>query len=120
MIPKTLDEFVVWKLTAVNPNETLRWTDADIKRDAEHDLGKGLSRELTKTLKRLVAQGQIKKFGRHYQLPNKRVYTRYKPADIAPLELTEETKQMTRRMQSAARIHREQKKRMLQSKEVRW
>ena len=120
MIPKTLDEFVIWKVTAVNPDETVRWTETDIKRDADHDLGKGVARALPKTLKSLVAKGQIKKVGRHYQLPNKRVYTRYKPANLRPLELTEETKQITRRMQAAARIHREQKKRMLESKEVRW
>lgn len=120
MIPKTLDEFVIWRLTAVNPEETLKCTDADIKRDADNDLGKIKMTDLSKSLKGLMTKGQIVKKGRHYQLPDKRVYSRKSPLPILKLELSEATKQMQARMQSAARLYREQKKRLLQGDEVAW
>ena len=108
MIPKNLRDFILWKLTAVNPKETHLHTAEDLKRDGRHDLSKGVmtARALSQTLKMLVAEGRIVKKGSYYQLANKRPYKDRIPADTPPLVLTAETKAMQARMEAAAKAQR--------------
>ena len=102
MIPKDLRDFILWKLTAVNPKETHLHTEADLNRDGDFDLGKGNMRPLSKMLKKLVAEKRIVKHGAHYGLAGKRPYKNRYPESVPPLVLTAETKAMQARMDDAA------------------
>ena len=73
-IPKELDKWIMWKVTAINPSLTHAWSEAQLMEDARYDLGRDMARGLRRTLKELIRQRQIIKVGDKYQLPRRKVY----------------------------------------------
>ena len=110
LVPKELDKWVVWKLSALDSSETHAYTESQLLEDVRYDLGKNLTRGLKKVLRDLARQRRIVKVGDRFQLPNRSVQMtllktgrRVDMRNVKPLELTAETREMQSRMRKSAR-----------------
>ena len=84
LIPKKLEDFIVWNLTAVGGLTHVK-SSTELHGNANFDLGRRIpAKEFRDTLKNLVLRGILteirsERSGLEYKLAHKEVYRRYSP-----------------------------------------
>ena len=79
IIPGTLPEWIIWKLSAVQAGTTHSHTLKELKRDAREDLSKDAAKMLPTALKKLQVSGKITLVNAHYQLADCKAAEKFTP-----------------------------------------